>query len=62
VERVDEIKKCKIGVHKFSVVLAGRNLFVVQRLLMDPISIPWVKDKHIWNSGGKIIDREMTKE
>jgi hypothetical protein len=56
------MQKCKIGLHEFSVVLAGRNLFVVQRLLTDSISIPWVKDEHIWNSGGIIIDREMTKE
>lgn len=58
---VHEMQKCKICVHGVSVVVAGRNLFVVQRLLIDPICIPWVKDEHIWSNGGMIVDRGMAK-
>lgn len=57
----DEMQECKIGLHGFSVVVVGRNLIVVQRLLMDQISIPWVKDEHIWNNGRMIIDRGIPK-
>jgi hypothetical protein len=56
------MQKCEICVHDVSVVVAGRNLFVVQRLLMDPISIPWVKDEHTRNNGRIIIDKGMAKE
>lgn len=58
---MDDLQKCKIGLHGVSTIVAGRNLFVVQRLLMDPISIPWVKDERIWSNGGMIIDGGMAK-
>jgi hypothetical protein len=45
----------------FGCIGGKQNLFVVQRLLMEPVSIPWVKDEHVWNSGGIIIDRRMNK-
>ena len=55
------MQECKIGLYGVLAVVAGRNLFVVQRVLMDPISIPWVKDEHIWSNSGMIIDRGMPK-
>ena len=58
---VDEMEECKICIQGVSFVVVGRKSIVVQLLLMDPISMPWVKDEHIWSNGGMIVDSGMPK-